>query len=138
MADSTSSSEQLSERQSETTRRRRLGPTDASEAVGKQVNGFVNFLRENAVLALAIGFVFGTQVQTIVKQFVDGFITPLIQFIFPGQKQLSDQTFLLHWGSHAARFHWGAMTDDLIDFLFVAAVVYAVVRLFRLDRLKKT
>lgn len=125
-------------------RLRHMDPVSATElvndAVGKQfrgsVGGFVNFLRENAVLSLAVGFVLGTQVQTVVKQLIASFIDPLFQLVFPGNKALSNRTFTLHFQGRYANFGWGALVYSLIDFLFIAFIVYAVIKLFQLDRLR--
>src|SRR3954465_8948007 len=46
------------------------------------VGGFVNFLREHAVVGLAVGFVIGLQAQTLVRQLVDSFITPAFTLFF--------------------------------------------------------
>jgi large-conductance mechanosensitive channel len=97
------------------------------------VSGFVDFLREHAVVGLAIGFVIGLQVQTLVKQLVASFIDPLFQLLFG--KALSQRTFTLHWHSQAANFGWGAFVYGVLDFLFVLATVYATVKLLKLDKL---
>src|SRR5579863_4219878 len=52
-----------------------------NESLGKQVGGFVNFLREHAIVGLAVGFVLATQVQSVVKQLINSFIEPLFQLI---------------------------------------------------------
>jgi large-conductance mechanosensitive channel len=97
------------------------------------VSGFVDFLREHAVVGLAIGFVIGTQVQTLVKQLVSSFIDPLFKLLFG--EALSQRTFTLHWHSRAAQFGWGAFVYGLLDFVFVLAAVYALVKFLQLDKL---
>jgi hypothetical protein len=46
------------------------------------VTGFIDFLREHAIVALAVGFVIGTQVQSVVKQLVASFISPAFSLLF--------------------------------------------------------
>lgn len=99
------------------------------------VSGFVDFLREHAVVGLAIGFVIGTQVQSLVKQLVASFIDPLFQLLFG--KALSQRTFTLHWHNQSANFGWGAFVYGLLDFIFVLAAVYAIVKFLNLDKLDK-
>jgi large-conductance mechanosensitive channel len=99
--------------------------------------GFVEFLRERAVVGLAVAFVLGTQVQTVVKQLISSFVDPLFQLLFPGNKALSNRTFTLHFDSRHANFGWGALAYTFIDFIFVAFAVYAVIKLFQLDKLDK-
>jgi large-conductance mechanosensitive channel len=99
------------------------------------VGGFVDFLREHAVVGLAIGFIIGVQAQTLIKQLVDGFINPAFTLLF-GQA-LSQRTFTLHWHERAANFGWGAFVYGLLNFVFVLATIYAIFRYFKLDRLEK-
>lgn len=97
------------------------------------VSGFVDFLREHAVVGLAIGFVIGTQVQSLVKQLVSSFIDPLFKLLFG--EALSQRTFTLNWHGRAAQFGWGAFVYGLLDFIFVLAAVYALVKFLQLDKL---
>lgn len=100
------------------------------------VSGFTDFLRQNAIVALAVGFVVGTQVQGLVKQLIASFIDPLTALLFGGVA-LSSRTFTLHFGRQYANFGWGALVFALIDFLFVLVVIYGVIKLFKLDKLDK-
>lgn len=126
-------------------RLRHLDPATATEivndVVGKQVAGsvlgFVNFLREHAIVGLAVGFVIGTQVQTVVKQFITSFIDPLFKLLLPGDQALSARTFRLYFDGRHADFGWGAAVYVLLDFLFVAVTIYVVIKIFKLDRLDK-
>jgi len=99
------------------------------------VGGFVDFLREHAVVGLAIGFVIGVQAQTLVKQLVDSFINPAFTLLF-GQA-LSQRTFILHWHDRAASFSWGAFVYGLMNFVFVMLAVYALFKYLKLDKLDK-
>lgn len=104
---------------------------DADDAVKDQVNGFVDFLRERAVVGLAIGFVAGTQAQAVVKQLIDSFITPAFELIFGSS--LKNQKFSIG----DTNFGWGMMVYALINLFFVLAAIYILVKLFKLDKLDK-
>jgi large-conductance mechanosensitive channel len=112
-----------------------------NEVLGKQVtnslSGFVDFLREHAIVGLAVGFVLATQIQAVVKQLIASFIDPLFQLLLAGNKTLSQRTFTLHFNGHSAQFGWGAVVYALIDFIFVAVTIYAIIRIFNLDKLDK-
>ena len=99
------------------------------------VSGFVGFLREHAIVGLAVGFVLGTQVQVVVKQLIASFINPLFQLLLPGDKALSARTFTLHFDHRYANFGWGALIYTVVDFLFIAIAIYAIIKLFQLDKL---
>jgi len=100
------------------------------------LGGFIGFLRERAVVGVAIAFVVATQMQAVVKTLISNFIEPAFYLLFGGQK-LSQRTFTLHWHDRHADFGWGGVLYGLIDFLFVVGAVYVIVRLFRLDKLDK-
>ena len=108
---------------------------DSEEAFGRQVSGFVGFLRERAVVGLAVGFVVATQVQTLVKQLVSSFLDPLTMLLF-GAK-LSDRTFTWHFHDRHQDFAWGQFVYVLIDFFIVVITIYALIKLFKLDKLDK-
>ena len=99
------------------------------------VGGFVDFLREHAVVGLAIGFIIGLQAQTLVKQLVSSFIDPAFQLFF-GQT-LQSRTFVLSFSGRNIHFGWGAFVYQLLDFVFVLAAIYAIVKFFSLDELDK-
>lgn len=99
------------------------------------VSGFVGFLRENAVVGLAVGLVIGTQVQAVVKQLIASFIDPLSQLLF-GQA-LSQRTVAANFNGHSAQFAWGGFVYVLIDFIFVLLAVYLIIKILKLDKLDK-
>lgn len=105
------------------------------DSTDEVVNGFVDFLREHAVVGLAIGFIIGTQAQGLVKLLVASFIDPAFQLMFG--KSLSQRTFTLHWHTHAANFGWGSFAYGLLNFLFVLIAIYAIVKILKLDKLDK-
>jgi large conductance mechanosensitive channel len=103
----------------------------------KQVNGFMDFLREQSVVGLAIGLVLGTQAKVLVDQIIASFFNPFIGLLLPGEGTLAQKTASLTIGHKTATFGWGAFVISLITFLVVAAVVYFVFKGLRLDRLDK-
>ena len=107
--------------------------------VAQEINpasGFVNWLRQNAVIGLAVGFVVGTQMQVVVKQLIDSFINPLFQLFFGGQ-QLSQRTAYLHFNGHTQPFAWGAFVSALINFLFILLTIYIIIKFLKLDKFDK-
>ena len=103
--------------------------------INEPIEGFVGFLKEYAVVGLAVGFAVGSQAQLVVKQILATFIDPLFQLLFG--KALSTRTFTLHFRHHAANFGWGALIYSVLDFVFVLAAIYVIIKFFKLDKLKK-
>lgn len=99
------------------------------------VSGFVMFLREHAIVGLAVGFAIATQVQALVKQLITSFVDPLYGLLF--SQKLSDKAVTLHWHDRSQSFAWGAFAYTLLDFLFVIGVIYAIIKIFNLDKWDK-
>lgn len=97
------------------------------------VGGFFTFLREKAVVGLAVAFVVGTQVQGLVKALIEHIIDPAFK-LFLGER-LSKRTFTFRFADNVANFGWGAVVYALLNFLFVVAAIYAIIKIFKLDKL---
>ena len=108
---------------------------EPDDLVREQVGGFADFLREYAVVALAIGFIVGQQANAVVKQLVDSFIKPGVEVLFGDD--LSKRTATFHHGAEKVPMPWGAFLYTAIEFLFVVVAIYVMFKLFRLDKLKK-
>lgn len=104
---------------------------------GRQFGDFVEFIRQQGVVGLAIGLVLGLQVKSLVDQFVASFVNPLLSLVLPGAGSLSNKTFTLSIASKSATFGYGKFIDVFITFIIVAAVVYAVFKILRLEKLDK-
>jgi large conductance mechanosensitive channel len=107
------------------------------ERVKSPLRGFVNFVREQGVVGLAIGFVLGAQSKTLVDQLVESFINPLLGLLLPGSGSLDERTFSVTMGGQTEVFSWGAFVDQLISFLIIAAIIYFIFKGLKLDKLDK-
>jgi len=115
-------------------RRKAERPTIVVQEINP-ARGFVGWLRENAVVGLAVGFVVGAQVQVVVKQLINSFIDPLSVLIFG--TALSAKAFTLTWHGRTASFTWGAFVYGLIIFLFTLLVIFMIIKFLKLDKLDK-
>lgn len=118
--------------------RERVNKVPGADRVNKQLGGFVGFLREQAVVGLAVGIVIGSQVQTIAKALVADFINPVIALVMPGTGDLANKAFYVHRpAAPAQKFLWGDFVSNVISFIILVAVIYFVVKGLRLDKLDK-
>ena len=101
------------------------------------MGGFVNFIREQGIVGLAVGLAIGTAAGDTVKKLVTAFIDPLVQLIVGSQKGLQAASFTVEIAGRKGEFLYGAFISSLITLLAVAFVVYAIVHLFKLDKLDK-
>lgn len=98
-------------------------------------SGFIEFLKDYAVVGLAIGFIIGNQALMLVKQLVASFIDPSFQLLF-GQA-LQKRSHVVHFHNRAVIFPWGAFLYDFLDFLLLLVVIFVIVKFFNLDKLTR-
>jgi len=99
----------------------------------KKIKGFVDFVREQGVVGLAVGFILGGSVKEVVSSLVEDVINPLLGVVLGGVGGLELAVFKI--GS--VEIMWGSFVATLIDFLVIATVVYFGVKGLKLDRLDK-
>ena len=99
--------------------------------------GFVNFIREQGVVGMAVGLAIGTAVGDTVKKLVTAFIDPLVQLVVGSQQGLQSASFTLEIAGRKGEFLYGAFVSSLITLIAVAFVVYAIIHFLKLDKLDK-
>lgn len=99
--------------------------------MSKHLKGFLEFVREQGVIGLAIGFILGGAVAKVVAALVADIINPLIGIVLGNAAGLKEMT--LSVGD--ARLLVGDFISILIDFVVVALVVYVTVKVLGFDRL---
>ncbi len=97
------------------------------------MRGFIDFIREQGVVGLAVGFILGGSVSKVVSSIVNDLINPIVGIALGAAGDLSDAS--LKVGS--AEILYGNFINTAIDFLIIAAVVYFGVRLLKLDKLDR-
>ncbi len=109
----------------------------AKNAPKDQLNGFMEFIRTQGVVGLAVGLVLGVQIKAVVDSLIASFINPILGLVLPGTGDLSKKAFTLSIGDKSAIFAYGAFLSVLLSFLVVAAVVYFLIKGLKLDKLDK-
>ncbi len=101
-------------------------------------SGFVDFVREQGVVGLAVGLAVGASAGAAVKSIVDNFINPIVGFIIGGA-DLSDMVWNtgLKRGGVELVFGWGPIVSALITLVATAFVIYWLIHIAKLDRLDK-
>lgn len=97
------------------------------------MKGFLNFIREQGVIGLAVGFLLGGAVSKFVTAFITDLINPILGVILGMAGGLKDAYFSIG----TVKFMYGDFISSLIDFIVVAFVVYFGVKALRLDKLDK-
>lgn len=83
------------------------------------MSGFRKFILRGNLVDLAVAVVIGAQFNSLVKQFVDSFIDPLLS-LFGGQPDFSYLVFKVG----KSNFTYGKFLTEVLSFLISAAVMY--------------
>ena len=97
------------------------------------MKGFINFIREQGVVGLAVGFILGGAISKLVTALVTDLINPVLGIILGAAGNLKDAVLAIG----PAKIMWGDFLNTFIDFLVVALVVYFGVKILKLDKLDK-
>lgn len=106
--------------------------------IARGSNGFMNFIREQGVIGLAVGLAIGTAAGATVKTLVEGFITPIVQFIVGSTAGLESAKWHIELWGRVADFKWGAFVSSAITLIATALVIYFIIHAFKLDKLDKS
>ena len=108
--------------------------------MSKTLRDFMNFVREQGVVGLAVGLAIGTQAGKAVEAIVTGLISPLVGFILGGTDLSEAKWELVRKTAGHGReltIYWGSVVDGLIKLMAVAAVIYFVIHGLKLDKADK-
>lgn len=101
----------------------------AQNQAHRHASGFFEFIREQGVITLAVGFILAAAVTKTVNSLVVDLINPLLGVLL-GKVNLSSAT----WQVGGVTLAWGNFVSALIDFMVIALVVYLGFKVLRLDR----
>ncbi len=96
------------------------------------LSGFKDFLREQGIVSLAIGFILGAAITKLVSSLVTDIINPLLSVALGGIKNLSGK--VLEVGE--ATLTYGIFINNIIDFIIIALVVYLGIKFLNIDKTK--
>lgn len=97
------------------------------------MKGFLNFIREQGVIGLAVGFILGGAVSKVVSALVTDIINPLLGVALGAAGGLKMASINLG----RAKILYGDLISVAIDFVVIALVVYFGVKILGLDKLDK-
>jgi len=97
------------------------------------MKGFIDFIREQGVVGLAVGFILGGAVSKVVTAVITDIVNPLLGIVLGAAGGLKTASF----GIGSAQILYGDLISAIIDFLAVALVVYYGVKAIGLDKLDK-
>ena len=99
----------------------------------EKLKGFKDFIQEQGVVGLAIGFILGAAVSKVVSSLVGDIIMPLLSPILGAKEGIASAQIMID----DVALKYGNFISTLLDFIILAAVVYFVVKGMGLDKLDK-
>ena len=97
------------------------------------MKGFIDFVRTQGVVGLAVGLILGGAVSELVKSLIDNLINPVLGLVLGSTTGLKGASFMIA----DATITYGAFLSTLINFTVIAFVVYFGVKKLKLDKLDK-
>lgn len=94
----------------------------------------MDFIREQGVVGLAVGFILGGAVSKVVTALVTDVVNPLLGILLGAAGGLKEASF----GVGSAQVLYGDLISVAIDFVVIALVVYFGVKAIGLDKLDKS
>ena len=96
---------------------------------------FIEFIKTQGVVGLAVGFILSTQVSNLVDAIVNDIINPILGFFVGTEGNLDKAYFMLG----KSQFMWGHLVNVFINFFIIAILLYVLIRVLKLDEhLKKS
>ncbi len=106
----------------------------------KHARGFMDFVREQGVVGLAVGLAIGASAGDAVDSIVKGFISPVVGFILGGTDLSKLEWTIVEKTVTSSRelvIGYGMVLQAIITLLATAFVVYQLIHLMKLDKLDK-
>ncbi len=101
--------------------------------IRNNIKAFVDFIREQGVVGLAVGFILGGAVSKVVSALVTDIVNPLLGALLGTTEGLKSASLKI--GEN--QILYGDFIAVVIDFLIIALVVYFGVRIIGIDKLDK-
>ena len=102
------------------------------------LQGFVDFIREQGVVGLAVGLILGVAAKSLIDSLVNNIFSPIIGLLTGGVSLQHKTLCVKHAGGVCkTALSYGQFLNDFISFLIVVALVYFVVKSLKLDTLDR-
>lgn len=95
------------------------------------MKGFFDFIRQQGVVGLAVGFILGGSIQKVITSLSNDIINPLLGIVVGATDNLQN----IFWQIGNVKIMWGSFLNNILDFMIIASVVYVTVKVFGVDKL---
>src|SRR5680860_172953 len=116
-----------------------ITPISIAKTGKSQIKSFLDFIRTQGVIGLAVGLVLGGAVGVLVKSLVDNVVMPPLGLLLGSAEGLKGLAWTLGKADSGdpAVLHYGIFLNDFINFAVIALVIYLILRLLRVEQFDK-
>lgn len=116
-----------------------ITPQAIAKVGTSQLKGFIDFIRTQGVVGLAVGLVLGGAVSVMVKSLVDNIVMPPLGLILGSAEGIKGLSWTIGNtnAGQAVIIRYGIFLNDFINFIVIALVVYLIIRLLKIEKLDK-
>lgn len=102
--------------------KKKIDPKKIVNVGGSHIKGFMNFIRTQGVLGLAVGLVLGSAVGATVKSLVDNVVMPPIGILLGSAQGLKGLSVVVGKTADGAPtvLHYGVFLNDFFNFIIIA------------------
>ncbi len=113
----------------------RASAASAASVAKSGMSGFMEFIKEQNVVGLAVGLVLGTSASALINSLINNVIMPPLGFLLGSADGLRGLKWIIGVtpAGDTATIYYGEFINDAINFLVLAFVMYAVIKLLKLD-----
>ena len=101
--------------------RKLLTPAPPPEPPKGLLNEFTDFISKYKVMGLAVAFILGLYLGSLVKSLVDNMVMPIVELVLPADVPWEDIVF--------GPLRIGLFLGELLTFIIVAIVIFFIVKL---------
>lgn len=112
---------------------------DVIQAGESQMKAFLDFIRSQGVIGLAVGLVLGGAISVMVKSLIDNVVMPPLGLLLGSADGLKGLAWTM---ANTAKgqpviLHYGVFLNDLINFIIIAVVIYLLIHMLRIEKFDK-
>ena len=97
-------------------------------------NSFMQFLRDQSVLGVAIGLIIGVASGTFINSFIDNIVMPPIALLMGSVDGISGLVWEVTLrNGNSTTISYGQFLSDFLNFVVIAFVVYQMIRIFKVQ-----